>query len=577
MFLSEGYNFVGRGEGSTGWTGTDDRVGGAATPLDLMLGPLQNNGGPVPTMAPLSGSPLIDGGGDFADSGTQPAHLDGNGLPRTDGCHPDSGAYEVQNVDQLHRAVDHTNDSGPGSLRDALYCVLPGGTITFAPQVTGEIILTNSGLIVDKNVTLQEPGAGVLAISGGGAQRVFTVLGGTVSITALAIRDGRDFGASGADGLGGGFFNGDTLTLVDCAVVGNQARGGTGTNGLNTPDLRNGGDGGHGWGGGLYNTGVAALRDCTFGENLARGLNGGVGGGASTGGGPGGAAANSLGGAVLNDGVLTVLNCTFATNRVVAGAGGTGGLFDGLGGRGGNGDGGSLYNRGTNYLVNVTVVGGTTAGGLGGTGLTVGAAGLARGGGVFAGLSSTFFLTTLRAHNSAANDGPDVFGTGTSVGHNLLNGTNGSSGWTNSDLLGAMPLLQPLANYGGPALTLLPLSGSPAFNAGDDAVLAAPWSLATDQRGGARRAGNHGDSGAIEVGSRLRITEIRKAGNQFDLSFTTELGWPHFLQSKDALAPALPWGTVPNSFVTGNGNGVTVPDTRPRSSTTRLYRAVMAP
>jgi hypothetical protein len=55
-------NFIGNGDFSDGWNTTvrfHDRVGTAAAPLDPMLGPLQDNGGPTLTRAPLAGSPVV--------------------------------------------------------------------------------------------------------------------------------------------------------------------------------------------------------------------------------------------------------------------------------------------------------------------------------------------------------------------------------------------------------------------------------------------------------------------------------------------------------------------------------------
>src|SRR6476659_4267618 len=48
--------------------------------------------------------------------------------------------------------VTNGNDSGPGSLRQALHDANDGDTITFA--VTGTIVLTSGGLVLDKNVTI---------------------------------------------------------------------------------------------------------------------------------------------------------------------------------------------------------------------------------------------------------------------------------------------------------------------------------------------------------------------------------------------------------------------------------------
>jgi hypothetical protein len=58
--------------------------------------------------------------------------------------------------------VTNTNDSGPGSLRQALVDANDGDTITFA--VTGTIGLTSGELSVAKNITLSGPGAENLAI-----------------------------------------------------------------------------------------------------------------------------------------------------------------------------------------------------------------------------------------------------------------------------------------------------------------------------------------------------------------------------------------------------------------------------
>src|SRR5438093_7741809 len=60
--------------------------------------------------------------------------------------------------------VTNTNDSGPGSLRQALADVNDGDTIDFA--VTGTIALTSGGLVVDKSVTISGPGPTLLTVSG---------------------------------------------------------------------------------------------------------------------------------------------------------------------------------------------------------------------------------------------------------------------------------------------------------------------------------------------------------------------------------------------------------------------------
>src|SRR5882757_2783225 len=59
--------------------------------------------------------------------------------------------------------VTNSNDSGPGSLRQALADVNDGDTINFA--VTGTIGLTSGELVIDKSVTISGPGPDMLAVS----------------------------------------------------------------------------------------------------------------------------------------------------------------------------------------------------------------------------------------------------------------------------------------------------------------------------------------------------------------------------------------------------------------------------
>jgi hypothetical protein len=105
------------------------------------------------------------------------------------------------------------------------------------------------------------------------------------------------------------------------------------------------------------------------------------------------------------------------------------------------------------------------------------------------------------AGNTASTSGPDAIGAVTSLGHNLVGATDGSSGWVGSDLTGSAaaplnPLLAPLGNYGGPTQTMPLLPGSPALDAGDNALL--PAGHTTDQRGLPRAVGGAVDIGAFE-------------------------------------------------------------------------------
>ncbi|HYT93264.1 MAG TPA: Ig-like domain-containing protein, partial [Gemmataceae bacterium] len=90
-------NFIGVGDNNlTGITnGTNgNRIGNPLfPPLDPLLGPLQDNGGPTLTRAPLPGSPVINAG---VTSIPSPTDLDQRGLLRIVGSAIDIGAVEFQ-------------------------------------------------------------------------------------------------------------------------------------------------------------------------------------------------------------------------------------------------------------------------------------------------------------------------------------------------------------------------------------------------------------------------------------------------------------------------------------------------
>ena len=100
--------------------------------------------------------------------------------------------------------VTNTSDSGAGSLRQTLADANDGDTITFS--VIHAITLTSGELVVAKNITINGPGANVLAVSRDpnfAAFSIFHVLPGhTVAISGLTISNGAAPGA-----VGGGINN----------------------------------------------------------------------------------------------------------------------------------------------------------------------------------------------------------------------------------------------------------------------------------------------------------------------------------------------------------------------------------
>jgi CSLREA domain-containing protein len=98
-FTSQGYNLVGITNGSIGFTGSGDKVGNIGTPLNPLLGPLADVGGPTPTMELLTGSPALDqgnSGGLTRDQRGRPRPFDILSIPNAPGGDgSDIGAFEL--------------------------------------------------------------------------------------------------------------------------------------------------------------------------------------------------------------------------------------------------------------------------------------------------------------------------------------------------------------------------------------------------------------------------------------------------------------------------------------------------
>ena len=437
-----------------------------------------------------------------------------------------------------------------------------GGTVTFACDGT----ITLGRTITNVVDTLLDGSGHDVAISGGGSVQVFWV-STNVSFTIhnLAIVNGLS-----TNGGGGGVFNaGGTLNATNCAFVGNSASGppvfagspsfggaiynagalhasgcsflqnsvtgGTGVYGFGGGTWSSpgpGGSGGPGSGGAIYNAGTMAVERSLFANNTVAGGTGGHGGdgvwiymwtGIPQTGGHGGNGGDGNGGALFNGGTAALVNCTFAGNSGMGGAGGRGGnggaiiesgrmtsFPGGDGGNGGSGFGALCDATGLLCLTNCTVAvntavassggaGGSSGGGMGGSSGTNGGAW----GGVKS--SGSAFINTLLAANSP---GGNTFGAVADLGHNLS--SDNTCSFTNTGSLNNTdPKIGPLANNGGPTLTMALLPGSPAIDAADPA--AAP---ATDQRGIRRPLGPTPDIGAFEYGlpAVLRISGSQETG-----------------------------------------------------------------
>jgi CSLREA domain-containing protein len=174
-FNSQGHNFIGNADGTTGFNASD-RFGSASALLIARLGPLANNGGPTLTHALLSGSPLLDGGDDaIASTAGLTTDERGSGFARlVDGpdaditATVDIGAFEAQ-VSVADFADQTINEEG---------------SLSFPFNVGGAVSIS-SVTATSSNAALVPNNPANISISGSGSSR-------TLSINPLA----NFFGAS---------------------------------------------------------------------------------------------------------------------------------------------------------------------------------------------------------------------------------------------------------------------------------------------------------------------------------------------------------------------------------------------
>ena len=318
---------------------------------------------------------------------------------------------------------------------------------------------------------------------------------------------------------GGGIFNASTSTVNNSIISGNSASsggGGISNNGdISTVDNSIISGNSASSGGGIYNSRISTVNNSTISGNLA-----------SSGGGiynigsistvdnstlSGNSATLGNGGGIYNDlfRTLTVNNSTLSGNSAAINGGGisNNGILtvnnSTLSGNSATINGGGIYNRDTS---NLTLVFSTLSQNL-----------AANGGGVYqnnvppsssAVPGSANARNTIIAANLNSTDGvnPDVSGTFSSNGYNLIGNSTGSTGFdATGDIVGTSdnpidPRLALLDFNGGSTQTIALLPDSPAIDAGDPTVL--DTDPTTDQRGMPRRAADgSADIGAFEFSS----------------------------------------------------------------------------
>ncbi|HWI62691.1 MAG TPA: DUF11 domain-containing protein, partial [Symbiobacteriaceae bacterium] len=420
--------------------------------------------------------------------------------------------------------------------------VVPPGTYVLARGGRDENAAATGDLDITDAVTIVGAGGNpdgdpsLTVIDGGGIDKVLSVnpaftLAFDTTIQALTIQNGNNTSSRVADGFGGGLdweaSGTGTLTIYNCVIQNNiTAQGdGGGLTLTNTPGNAAGratitksvitnNRASAGIGGGIFigTTTPFTITDSVISNNEA--FDGPTGVGAGAGifvFGPVSAGAQSSisgstisgniahgngadGGGLYSTAALLVSNSTFSGNQS---------------GRDGGGYYSSLEPGKAVTLTNVTFSGNTAAGKGGGFAQNVFSSGspamtvtitnvtatgnrAADGGGLHmkSGAGVMTLRNTLVAGNFLGNSGTanDVGGTlDAASAHNLF-GTGGAGGLTNGvngNQVGVSnPRLGPLANNGGLTQTHALLAGSPALDAGNNALTVG----STDQRGSARQA-----------------------------------------------------------------------------------------
>lgn len=342
-----------------------------------------------------------------ADLQAEPRHHRGSRLIRSvawlSGLLPAALAAQI--------TVSNTNDSGAGSLRQAILDVPAAGTIDFNPSLAGQTISLASELMLNKSLTINASSlTSGITVSGASACRIVRVEPGqTVTLRSLKLANGNGNGAS-ENGFGGALYNAGTTTLDRCSFLVNSAfnYGGGVYNALNADLTVTGttftGNSAGLYGGAISNSSVLLLNGSTFNSNHA----------------------GFEGGGIYSDfsSTLTINNSTFTANSAD--------FF-----------GGAVFNGSPRFTLNSSTLVENSA--------------VRIGGGIyndFFGTPSSQVRNTIVALNTSP-EGANIFG----PRDEYFNFTSGD------------PKLSPLGNFGGPTKTMPPLPDSPVIDAGGTTTL----------------------------------------------------------------------------------------------------------
>jgi hypothetical protein len=420
--------------------------------------------------------------------------------------------------------VTNLDDSGPGSLRDAVdsaNAAANADTITFAPSLSGQITLTDE-IEIDAAVDIQGPGASVVTISGDDNSRIFNVdvtsVGVTsdpVSISGLTLTDGYASSDGGAIAV-----NYSDLTLTGVTIRSSYAESDAGAldvyaSPVAIVDSRISGNFSDSEGGAIYTDGVNAddtdanrvtIRNSVVTNNYTSGNGGAMYVDDATGGNvlivnseiSDNTAGSTAGGIMFygHKGGSTIRNSTISGNR--AGSNGGGLYFDTS----------TTYLNPNGLMVENSTISGNRSDTQGG-GAYISNAGDRPvtfrnssvtdnhsedyGAGIYREDNDVTLSSTIVADNSYPGHDQDDLGESTSaagsfnLSHTLVESDTSAVTITPTDpgtnVFGLDPRLGPLQDNGGPTETQMPQLDSPAIDAGDSN------GLDGDQRGFPRRVG----------------------------------------------------------------------------------------
>jgi len=342
---------------------------------------------------------------------------------------------------------------------------VPAGTYQLSITGTGENSAATGDLDIDDDVTIVGADASTTIIDANAIDRVFHAISGVIEIQNITITDGA---VTNNGGAGMRIESAADVTLSDCIVSDNHETSGN--------------EGG----GGFYNAGSLTLSNSLITGNSA----------------------NDDGGGVINFGTFVATNSLIDNNNAIQNNKTGGGIANQIAGditltnvtiSGNAADtgGGIYHNAAAATLQNVTVtansgtdyIGGVSAGGM-------------------------TIRNTIIAGNTSGGSAPDIAGTFNSLGNNIIGDTaGGADGFDVSDRLDVDPLLNALADNGGPTMTHSLHSSSTAIDQGS-----ATGAPSDDQRGYTRDASP--DIGAFEYNPVITGTnfgfELPGTVKQFD-------------------------------------------------------------